>query len=99
MASSVKATGQLQNGHSTIFYEQEGSQDGPAILGIHGLGGTTNFFQPIVSSFQDYNVVRFDLSGHGRSAQDGANTKTSIATYVEDAVRSVPVSGEEIIFL
>jgi 3-oxoadipate enol-lactonase len=82
MASSVKATGHIENGGSKLFYEQEGKKDGPAILCVHGLGGTTNFFQPIVSSLQDYNIVRFDLSGHGRS--DLPAGKTSIESYVED---------------
>ena len=82
MASSIKAYGTLSNAHGELYYEQEGSSSGPAILFIHGLGGTTNTYQSLVSSLQDYNLVRFDFSGHGRSSLP----KTiSIDSYVEDA--------------
>lgn len=82
MASSVHARGGLQTASCTLFYEQEGNKDGPAILCIHGLGGTTNFYQPVASALQDYNLIRFDLSGHGRSSLPAG--KTSIGSYVED---------------
>lgn len=83
MASTVLIQGTIPTGSSKVYYEQEGNKNGSAILCIHGLGGTTNFYQPVVSGLKDYNVVRFDLSGHGRSTLP--SNKASIASYVEDS--------------
>lgn len=82
MASSITSYGSLKAHHGHIYYEQEGNKSGPSILFIHGLGGTTNTYQPLVSSLQDFNLVRFDWAGHGRSTLP---QKTSIDSYVEDA--------------
>ncbi len=84
MTSTITSHGLLdiREWQNTIFYEQEGNKSGPAILFIHGLGGTTNTYQSLVSSFQDYNLVRFDFRGHGRSPRP--TSKTSIEYYVQD---------------
>ena len=34
---------------------------------LHGLGGTTNTFQPQMETLRGYRVVRLDLPGSGRS--------------------------------
>jgi 3-oxoadipate enol-lactonase len=41
--------------------------DGEPVVMIHGLGGTTNTFTPLLSAFARYKRVRFDLPGSGRS--------------------------------
>jgi 3-oxoadipate enol-lactonase len=41
--------------------------EGDAVLMIHGLGGTTNTFTPILGAFARHRRVRFDLPGSGRS--------------------------------
>ncbi|KAI9818745.1 MAG: hypothetical protein M1827_007565 [Pycnora praestabilis] len=87
MASKITSYGQVPSGPSKLYYEQEGNKSGPAILFIHGLGGTTNAFQSIVGKLQDFNLVRFDFSGHGRSTVP--SSKTSIASYVEDCEATI----------
>jgi len=57
------------------------------VLFIHGLGATTNTYQPVVGALQDCNLVRFDWAGHGRSALPKT---TSIDSYVEDAEGAHP---------
>lgn len=86
MTSSLSFSGKIPTKKSELYVEQEGNSSGPAILFIHGLGGTTNTFQPLVSSLQDYNIVRFEWSGHGRSTRP---ERTSIESYVEDCEGSV----------
>jgi len=71
----------IQANNYKLYTEQEGNSGGPSILFIHGLGGTTNTFQPILSPLQDFNLIRFDFAGHGRSETP---EKTSIDSYVED---------------
>ncbi|KIW72214.1 hypothetical protein PV04_00424 [Phialophora macrospora] len=82
MASKLSATGYISANNSKLYYETEGNPDGPTILFIHGLGGTTNAYQPIVPDLQDFNIVRFDWGGHGRSSTPKT---TSIESYVADA--------------
>lgn len=58
--------------------------DGPAVLMVHGLGGTTNFYQAQSDSLRDrFRVIRADSAGAGRSevAED-----ISVAHHAEDLV-------------
>ncbi|MGB9376228.1 MAG: alpha/beta hydrolase [Mycobacteriales bacterium] len=53
------------NGHE-IAVEVEGN--GPPVLMVHGLGGTSNFYQVQADELVDrFTVIRVDLAGAGRS--------------------------------
>ncbi len=41
--------------------------EGFPIVMIHGLGGTSNTFQPLMNALSGFRVIRFDLPGAGRS--------------------------------
>ena len=41
--------------------------EGEAVLMIHGLGGTSNVFTPLLPAFARHRTIRFDLPGSGRS--------------------------------
>src|SRR5262245_50877058 len=43
--------------------------DGEPVLMIHGLGGTSNTFTPVLAALARLRVIRFDLPGSGRSAR------------------------------
>ena len=45
---------------SKLYYETEGNPSGQTRLFIHGLGGTTDAYPPMVPKLQDFNIVRFD---------------------------------------
>lgn len=49
----------------SIVAEVEG--EGPAVVMIHGLGGTSNMFQPQVRALAGHRIVRLDMPGSGRS--------------------------------
>jgi 3-oxoadipate enol-lactonase len=55
--------------------------EGPAIVCVHGLGGSSNTWTPLLPVMQGYRVVRIDLPGSGRSAS--TNSVLSIAQMVE----------------
>jgi 3-oxoadipate enol-lactonase len=64
-----------------LFVEREG--EGPAVLFVHGLGGTTNFYEPQARALADsHTVIRFDLEGAGRSPLTGT---PSIESWASDA--------------
>ena len=67
-----------------IAVEEEG--DGPAIVCVHGLGGSSNTWTPLMPALARHRVIRVDLPGSGRSQRvEGA---LSIERYV-DALLSV----------
>jgi len=41
--------------------------EGEAVVMIHGLGGTSNTFTPLLPAFIRHRTIRFDLPGSGRS--------------------------------
>ena len=45
----------------------ESDGEGPPVVMLHGLGGTSNSFQPLIPLLAGFRVVRPDLPGAGRS--------------------------------
>lgn len=59
------------------------SGTGDPVVMIHGLGGTSNTFQPLIGSMQGFSAIRIDLPGSGRSPLPlGPLTIDSLATAV-----------------
>jgi pimeloyl-ACP methyl ester carboxylesterase len=52
-----------------LFVEETG--EGPAVVLVHGLGGTTNFYEPLLAALSGHQVLRYDFDGHGRSPLHG----------------------------
>src|SRR5690348_15895847 len=66
---------------------------GDVALMIHGLGGTSNTWTPILSAFQRCATLRFDLPGSGRS--DRVEGPLSIARFVAASLRVLAARGVE----
>lgn len=65
---------------TNIFYEVSG--DGPALLFVHGLGGTSNVWHAQRAALAKYfKVITMDLPGSGRS--DKNEPEYSMAKWVE----------------
>ena len=83
-------------GVSTQFVERmaveiEGSGD--PVLMIHGLGGTSNFWTPVLPALARFRTVRPDLPGSGRSHRvEGA---LSIDRFVRALMRVCGAAGVE----
>jgi 3-oxoadipate enol-lactonase len=67
-----------------IAVEEEG--EGEAVVCVHGLGGSSNTFTPLMPALAHHRVVRIDLPGSGRSQR--AEGPLSIQRFI-DALLSV----------
>ncbi len=62
--------------------------NGPAVVMVHGLGGTSNSFQPLMPYLDGFRVLRPDLPGAGRSGyRPGKPGIPGLAAAVFDAVQ------------
>jgi pimeloyl-ACP methyl ester carboxylesterase len=61
--------------------ESEG--EGEPVLMVHGLGGTSNTFTPVLGAFARHRTIRFDLPGSGRSHR--VEGPLSLALFVDRA--------------
>ncbi len=62
----------------------ETAGEGPAVILVHGLGGTSNTFEPLMGALSGHRAIRPDLPGSGRSPVPHA--APSIESYVEALV-------------
>ncbi|WP_191094363.1 alpha/beta fold hydrolase [Nocardia colli] len=73
---SAAATGEstLTVDGQNIQVTQDGPADGPVLVLIHGLAGSTHWWDRLVPLLTDsYRVIRLDLLGHGSSAKPGGD--------------------------
>lgn len=66
-----------------IAVDDEG--EGPVVVCLHGLGGSSNTYTPLMSAMARHRVVRIDLPGSGRSQR--VEGPLSIEGYVEAVLR------------
>ncbi|WP_285777694.1 alpha/beta fold hydrolase [Microtetraspora sp. NBRC 13810] len=54
----------------SVYVRQDGPRDAPALVLVHGLAGSTSWWDPLVPMLaRSHRVIRIDLLGHGRSAK------------------------------
>ncbi len=74
----------------SMTLEDQGS--GPAVVMVHGLGGTSNSFQTLLPALSGYRVVRPDLPGAGRSPyRPGNRSLAGMAAALADALRAMEI--------
>lgn len=68
-----------------LYYQQIGTS-GPPIIFIHGLGGSSEFYTPLISNLglkNSHSLHLLDLEGHGLSPTS-ATSSVSISSYASD---------------
>ena len=69
----------IENNGVDVFYRVNGSEDGLAIILVHGIAGDSRFFHNQLKYFgNSYRIIAIDLPGHGRSSNI---TDQSIEAY------------------
>jgi pimeloyl-ACP methyl ester carboxylesterase len=71
----------------------EVSGEGEPVLMIHGLGGTTNTWTPLLPAFSRNRCVRFDLPGSGRSARCEGALSTEV--FAQACLKVMQAAGIE----
>ncbi len=67
--------------------------EGEPVVMIHGLGGSTNTWTPMMSAFTRYKTIRIDLPGSGRS--DKVEGALSCERYVKAIIRVMKACAVE----
>jgi pimeloyl-ACP methyl ester carboxylesterase len=73
-------------GDKPLHVKQVGDPNGPPAMFIHGLGGTMDYWTPLIELTKlksAYNCLLFDLEGHGLSPTSPLS-KLSIASFAAD---------------
>ena len=73
-----------------LYYQVRGS--GSPVLCIHGLGGTSDYFTPLINALPKSALYSFDLEGHGLSPTSAKST-LSIASFASDAAGIASLAG------
>lgn len=69
-----------------LYYRQAGSSSGLPIIFIHGLGGSSELYNPLISALgleKTHSLHLLDLEGHGLSPTS-ASSVISISSYASD---------------
>jgi pimeloyl-ACP methyl ester carboxylesterase len=84
-----------------IFVERvaiEVDGDGEPVVMIHGLGGSTNTFTPLLPAFARNKRVRFDLPGSGRSSRaEGPLSMEKFVAATKRALAAVKVEKAHVV--
>jgi pimeloyl-ACP methyl ester carboxylesterase len=68
----------------------EDTEDGQPVVLVHGLGGTTSFYEPLVPALTEhFRVVRYDFDGHGRSPLTGPISLPELAEDLAALIESI----------
>jgi 3-oxoadipate enol-lactonase len=82
--------------HKKLWLEVSG--DGPAVVMIHGLGGTTTFYEAVEMALSaTHRVIRYDFNGHGRSPLTGSVSIASLADDLGAVMDELGVESADII--
>jgi pimeloyl-ACP methyl ester carboxylesterase len=77
--------GHLDRGDAVLWYATFGDETKPAVLLLHGGGGSSDYWAHLIHDLQrDHRVIVFDCRGQGRSTHEGA--ALSYAQMADDAV-------------
>jgi pimeloyl-ACP methyl ester carboxylesterase len=71
---------------TTVHFTQTGNPAGTLIVLIHGLGGSTETFTPLLPHLhpEQYRILCVDLEGFGKTSLSSPEVTLSITRYVDD---------------
>ncbi|EEA24112.1 hypothetical protein TMatcc_007185 [Talaromyces marneffei ATCC 18224] len=82
--------GLVKIGSKELFYQFKGQKDGPQVIFIHGLGGSSTYFSPLYEKLQaTHGLHLIDLEGHGLSPTSALSNLTveSLASDIREVYK------------
>jgi pimeloyl-ACP methyl ester carboxylesterase len=80
--------------HGRTFVEFDGNENAPVMVMLHGLGGSSNYFQPLVDAFSSsHKIIRLDWAGLGRTRVTKITSKITMPGYVKDLEKLFEVAS------
>lgn len=78
-----------------LYYERSGNTGGDTIVMIHGFLGSSDMFHKVVEELKkDYNIIRIDLPGHGKSKEEpGFQTLYDYAEAIAEVLKHEKVTN------
>jgi 3-oxoadipate enol-lactonase len=68
-----------------VHYELQGSATGPLVVLLHGLGGSTRTFKPLLPHLRPtHRILAVDFEGFGETPLTNASVPLTIDRYVTD---------------
>jgi 3-oxoadipate enol-lactonase len=91
------SSGLVTVGAKRLFVEDT-EANRPAVVFVHGLGGTTTYFEPLVPALEGaFRLVRYDFDGHGRSPLVGPVTVADLARDLDALVATLPGGSAHVV--
>ena len=79
-----------------LAIEKQGS--GEALVMVHGLGGTSNSYSPIIGPLSRYfTIIRFDLEGSGRSPRSGDLSIPGFAADLQEVMAAHDIKAAHLV--
>ncbi|KAL4906954.1 hypothetical protein BDW74DRAFT_176551 [Aspergillus multicolor] len=88
--------GLLKIGSKHLFYQFQGQKDGSPVIFIHGLGGSSSYFTPLLDKLSSTHALHLtDLEGHGLSPTSATSSLTisSLANDIRDIYNAATESN------
>jgi pimeloyl-ACP methyl ester carboxylesterase len=86
LSKTINGIGLTKINDKSIYYERLGVKGGSPVVFVHGLGGTSECWKPLISTLSlanSHDVHLFDLEGHGLSPTSPLST-LSISSFAAD---------------
>lgn len=88
----------MPNSGSLYYYNyQEENTDQPALLLIHGAGGSYLYYPPVLRRLNGFRVYAIDLPGHGKSEGIGRQTISAYVEVVKNFMDEIGLSAATIV--
>ncbi|OJJ00696.1 hypothetical protein ASPVEDRAFT_40237 [Aspergillus versicolor CBS 583.65] len=92
------SNGLVNIGTKSLFYQFRGQPDADPVIFIHGLGGSSTYFTPLVEKLSKTHACHLtDLEGHGLSPTNGLSSLTisSLASDIRTLYTTVSTQSEK----
>lgn len=82
---------------SKLHCQRSGDPEGTLLICLHGLGGSTATFIPLVPHLpQDHNIILVDFPGFGKSPPPSQGpTITGLVSDLQNVIKSVQETRQE----